>query len=425
MFRKTAFGRAAVLAASTAIVLGAAVMGSAAQDKTTITFANWATAEAATRPGIEEVIANFEKANPDIDVQSETISFSEIARQLVLRVRSGNPPDVAQIAGNDTLLLAATGGLELLSTIAADTVANLKPGSLSGLEVDGSLVALPWNQAPAGFWYNKAIMEKAGLDPENPPKTIDELNAALKSIKESQPDVIPLGVDTTNRAFSLSSNWPWMLTFGAKPVGADATGAESAEMKAYLTWMRDLAENGYIEVGRKIGEFRPLIAQDKVAFLWDQVLVQGVIQTTNKMSDEDFYKHYGVTVMPTGAAGKSFSFEGGHQLVMFKDSEKKEAAWKFMNFLATDPGAIKTYTIGYNRSLPPVAQTDDEELKTLLDTPVFTTYSNDIIPTIAPQPYGPQFAAAATAIMAGVPEAVTTSRPIDEIATAIQQQQAR
>ena len=425
MFRKTAFGRAAVLAASTAIVLGAAVMGSAAQDKTTITFANWATAEAATRPGIEEVIANFEKANPDIDVQSETISFSEIARQLVLRVRSGNPPDVAQIAGTDTLLLAATGGLEPLSAIAADTVANLKPGSLSGLEVDGSLVALPWNQAPAGFWYNKAIMEKAGLDPENPPKTIDELNAALKSIKESQPDVIPLGVDTTNRAFSLSSNWPWMLTFGAKPVGADATGAESAEMKAYLTWMRDLAEKGYIEVGRKIGEFRPLIAQDKVAFLWDQVLVQGVIQTTNKMSDEDFYKHYGVTVMPTGAAGKSFSFEGGHQLVMFKDSEKKEAAWTFMNFLAPDPGAIKTYTIGYNRSLPPVAQTDDEELKKLLDTPVFTTYSNDIIPTIAPQPYGPQFAAAATAIMAGVQEAVTSSRPIDEIATSIQQQLAR
>ena len=405
MFRKTAFGRAAVLAASTAIVLGAAVMGSAAQDKTTITFANWATAEAATRPGIEEVIANFEKANPDIDVQSETISFSEIARQL--------------------LLLAATGGLEPLSTIAADTVANLKPGSLSGLEVDGSLVALPWNQAPAGFWYNKAIMEKAGLDPENPPKTIDELNAALKAIKESQPDVIPLGVDTTNRAFSLSSNWPWMLTFGAKPVGADATGAESAEMKAYLTWMRDLADKGYIEVGRKIGEFRPLIAQDKVAFLWDQVLVQGVIQTTNKMSDEDFYKHYGVTVMPTGAAGKSFSFEGGHQLVMFKDREKKEAAWKFMNFLATDPGAIKTYTIGYNRSLPPVAQTDDEELKKLLDTPVFTTYSTDISPTIAPQPYGPQFAAAATAIMAGVQEAVTSSRPIDEIAASIQQQLAR
>lgn len=425
MFTKTAFGRAAVLAASTAVVLGAAVMGSDAQDKTTITFANWATAEAATRPGIEEVIANFEKANPDIDVQSETISFSEIARQLVLRVRSGNPPDVAQIAGNDTLLLAATGGLEPLSTIAADTVANLKPGALSGLEVDGSLVALPWNQAPAGFWYNKAIMEKAGLDPENPPRTIDELNAALKAIKESQPDVIPLGVDTTNRAFSLSSNWPWMLTFGAKPVGADATGAESAEMKAYLTWMRDLAEKGYIEVGRKIGEFRPLIAQDKVAFLWDQVLVQGVIQTTNKMSDEDFYKHYGVTVMPTGAAGKSFSFEGGHQLVMFKDSEKKEAAWKFMNFLATDPGAIKTYTIGYNRSLPPVARTDDEELKKMLDTPVFATYSNDIIPTIAPQPYGPQFAAAATAIMAGVQEAVTSSRPIDEIAASIQQQLAR
>ena len=52
-------------------------------------------------------------------------------------------------------------------------------------------------------------------------------------------------------------------------------------MKAYLSWMRELAKKGYIDPGRKIGEFRPLIAQDKVAFLWDQVLVQGVIQTTS------------------------------------------------------------------------------------------------------------------------------------------------
>jgi multiple sugar transport system substrate-binding protein len=47
------------------------------------------------------VIKDFEAAHPDIRIKSEAISFTEIARQLVLRVRSGNPPDVSEVAGNE------------------------------------------------------------------------------------------------------------------------------------------------------------------------------------------------------------------------------------------------------------------------------------------------------------------------------------
>lgn len=415
-------GLGPALAAAAVLLAPAAAL---TQDKTTVTFANWASAEGATRPGIEKVIADFETAHPDIEIRSEAISFSEIARQMVLRIRSGNPPDVAQIAGNDTFLLAATGGLEALdSHVGTELKAKLKAGSTESLTVDGHLIALPWNQAPAGLWYNKAILEKAGLDPAAPPKTIDALMDALAAIRKTQPDVIPLGLDTTNRAFSMSSNWPWMRTFGAKPVGEGATGADSPQMKAYLAWMRELAQKGYIEPGRKIGEFRPLIAQDKVAFLWDQVLVQGVIQTTNGMDDAAFYDRYGVTTLPEGPGGGSYSFEGGHQLVMFAASEHKKAAWTFMAYLATDPTAIEVYTIGYNRSLPPVAAPAGA-LAAKLDTPVVAAFSDRIIPTIAPQPYGPDFATAATAVMAGVQEAVTGDRPIDEIAASIQERLGR
>ena len=411
------------LTASVALALGGAITAHAQDGETiTLTFANWATAESATRPGIEKVIADFEAAHPNIKIESEALSFSEIARQLVLRVRSGNPPDVAQIAGNDTILVAATGGLEPLAPYAEDGTRDaLKPAALSGLEVEGELIALPWNLAPAGFWYNKAIMEMAGLDPASPPATIDELRAAMEAIRESQPDVIPLGMDTTNRAFALSSNWPWMLTFGAVPIGEQGTGADSEEMKNYLAWMRELSRKDFIDPGRKIGEFRPLAAQDKVAFHWDQVLVQGVIQSVNGMSDEAFFDRWGVTTQPVGSSGESYSFEGGHQLVMFADSEHKEAAWEFMKHLATSPDAIENYTVSYNASLPPLAEVP-ASIAGELDTPVFNAFLHEIIPTIAEQPYGPAFAAASTAIMAGVQEAVTGDKPIDEIAATIDQQ---
>jgi multiple sugar transport system substrate-binding protein len=420
MFRLSKMTRRSAFVASTILSLGMVITASHAAEKVTLTFANWADAEGATRPGIQAAIGAFEKENPDIQIESQAISFSEIARQLVLRVRSGNPPDVAEIAGNDTILLALTGKLEPLDGyLGAATKAELKPSSLAGLDHKGKLIAFPWTQAPAGLWYDKAVMQKAGLDPDNPPKTIDELMKDLAAIKKSQPDVIPLGLDTTNRAFSLISNWPWMKTFGADPFAKN--GATSDAMKKYLSWMRELAKEGYIDPGRKIGEFRPLIAQDKVGFLWDQVLLQGVIQSTNKMADADFYKHYGVTTQPAGSSGKSYSFEGGHQLVMFADGKHQKAAWKFIKFLATSPYATEHYTLSYEASLTPLKKAPTDALAKKLDTPVFNAFSDKIMSTVTALPYGPKFAPGATAIMAGVQQAVTGDTPIDQIAASIQQ----
>jgi multiple sugar transport system substrate-binding protein len=185
--------------------------------------------------------------------------------------------------------------------------------------------------------------------------------------------------------------------------------------------MRKLATEGLMDPGRKIGEFRPLAAQDKVAFDWDQVLLQGVIQGANGMSADDFYKTWGVAPMPVGPEGKAHSFEGGHQLVMFKNGTHKEAAWEFIKYLSTNPAVIGSYTLGVSSSLPSVASTGDAALDARLSTPIFDAFSKSVIPTITPQPYGAAYAAASTAIMAGVQDAVTGQTPIDDIAASIQQ----
>ena len=415
--------RRILFAASITLLFGFAIDAVAADGKIVITFANWAAAEGTTKPSIDQVIADFEKAHPDIQIKSEAISFSEIARQLALRLKAGNPPDVAQLAGNDTFVIASTGKLEPLGGyVDADLKGRLKADAVNGLQYQGKLIALPWTLAPAGFWYNKQVMAKAGLDPDKPPRTIDELMSAMATIKKSQPDVIPLALDTTNRPFSLQSNWPWMATFGATPLAASKGRADSPEMKRYLTWMRDLAKNGYIDPGRKIGEFRPLAAQDKVAFIWDQVLLQGVIQSVNKMSDADFYRHWGVTTQPVGPSGKPYSFEGGHQLVIFADSAQKKAAWTFIQYLATSPEAVKIYTLGPGSSLPPLSAAPNQELAAKLDTPIYRSFTVSVIPTLTTPPFGPAFATASSAIMAGVQQAVTGSEPIDQIANSIQQQ---
>jgi len=147
-----------------------------------------------------------------------------------------------------------------------------------------------------------------------------------------------------------------------------------------------------------------------------------VIQNANKMPDADFYKRWGVTTQPAGPSGKSYSFEGGHQLVMFADSKQKKAAWEFMQYLASSPDALRVYTLGPGASLPPLNAAPNPELAAKLDTPVFKSFTTSIVPTLTTPPFGPGFAPASNAIMAGVQQAVTGNEPIDQIATSIQQQ---
>lgn len=385
----------------------------------TITFANWADAETATRPGIEKMISEFEASHPGIKVKSEPISFTDIGHTLVLQQQSGNTPDVAELSGNDTFAVAATGALADLGSYLGNKKSEFEAGELKAATYKNKLVALPWTVNPPGLWYNKTLMKGAGLDPNSPPKTIDQLMTDLAAIHAKYPKVLAMGLDTTNRDFALSSNWPWMQAFGATPFKGDSATADTAQMKAYLSWMRELTKKGYLSTGHKIGDYRPLAAQNQVAFVWDQPVLQGVAQTANKQTNAQFFANWGVEPQPAGSSGKSYSVELGHQLALFNKSAHKAAAFQFMQWLATSPEAVKNYTVTYESSLPPLA-TPSADIAKLLDTPVLQAFTKDVLPTVVTPEYGPTYSEASSPIMSGVQTAVTSSTSIDSIAHTMQ-----
>ena len=50
---------------------------------------------------------------------------------------------------------------------------------------DGNMLSMPFNSSTPVMYYNKAAFEAAGLDPESPPKTWDEVVEASRAIIES------------------------------------------------------------------------------------------------------------------------------------------------------------------------------------------------------------------------------------------------
>jgi multiple sugar transport system substrate-binding protein len=386
----------------------------------TITFANWAAAETATKDHIAQTIAGFEQANPNIKVTSVPIAFTDIGHQLQLQNASGNAPDVAEVAGNDGPALVQAKALEPLENrLSKSFVDSLLPTVKALGEFQGHLDIAPWTVAPLGFWYNRDILAKAGLDPAAPPKTLDQLTTAMARIKSAEPDVIPLGLDTTNRTFGLDVNWALMRDFNANPFSGGKATADTAAMGQYLTFIRTLGQKGYTVPNQKIGYFRPLAAQAKVAFQFDGPYLQGVIQSVNHQSNADFYNTWGVTTLPAGSSGKHFSTPTDHQLVMFKSSRQKAAAAKFIEWLAGSKPAISDYTVKYESSLPPLKNAISA-FPAELNTPVFKAFASQVVPVVTRPAWGNTYTNGYSVVMAGVQKSIAGSEPISQIQSEMQ-----
>jgi multiple sugar transport system substrate-binding protein len=426
MARVEAVGGKKGLAALAGAVLMALVPGACGGGQpqsggpVTITFANWADAETATRPGIEAMIAQFEKQNPGVTVKSVPIAFSDIGHQLLLQNTSGNPPDVAEIAGNDWAALAEANALQPLDGLLSSSFTGSLIPTERGLgEYQGHLTAVPWTVAPFGLWYNRALMSQAGLDASKPPQTLDQLLTDLQTVKSKLPGVIPLGVDTTNRAFGLDVNWPLMLDFGARPIDNGRANAGTPQMIQYLQFMNTLGTKGYTVPDHLIGYFRPLCAQNKVVFQFDGPYLQGVIQSDNHMNDADFYKTWGVEPWPAGASGRHYSVPTDHQLVIFKRSPRQPAAAKFVEWLAGSDQAITGYTFKYESSLPPV-QNATAKFPQQMSSPVYQAFLRQIVPVVVRPPWGGAYTSGYSTIMSGVQTAVGGSQPIGQVQATMQ-----
>ncbi len=424
-WRRSRAARLAAVTCAGALVTAACGTGGGGGEsggKKTVTFMNWAVTEDATRPGIKKMIAYFEKQNPNINIESIGVSYSNIATQILRQAQAGNPPCMAEVQGNYTLSLAEAGLLQPLGELASPEFENrIIERELELGVIGGKLQAIPWTVAPFGLWYNKKIMQQVGLDPQNPPKNFDELLAALKKVHQAKPDIIAFGMDTSNRTFGLDTSWSLMKAFGDVPFKNGKASANTPGMKRYLSFMRTIAKQNYTPPGKKGGYFREPAANGQVAFVINGPYLKNVVQSTTGMSNQEFFDTWGLTTLPAGPAGGPYSVPTDHQLAMLEACENPQAAWKFMRFLAVSKYAIVNYTLEYENSIPPIANPSPQVAKQL-DNPIAQTFIDDIVPTVTRPEWGQAYSSAYSEVMASVQQAMTSSDSIDEIARRMQAQ---
>lgn len=389
--------------------------------KAVVTFADWAVTESNTEPGIDAMIRKFESLYPNITIRQQPISYTDIDHQLLLEAKSGNAPDVAELQGDYTYDLAATGDLEPLSSFLTPATRSLFIKRELGLgKIGGKQLAIPWTVGPFALWYNKTVLAQAGLSPAAP-STWTQLLSDLQVIHTKLPKIIDFGTDSTSREYGLDQNWPVMQSFGGVPFKATTATASSAGFASYLTFMRTIAKDGYTPEGQKGGSFRQPAASNQVAFTIDGPYVKGVVQSVNHETNQAFYNNWGIAPLPAGPSGTHYSTPSDHQLVMFTTTPTadQKAAWQFMTWLATSNYAALNYTIPYEGSIPPLAHPAGT-VATQLNNPISQAFIHQVIPTVDTPDWGAQYSSAYLDVMAAIQQAMTSATPITTITTSLQ-----
>lgn len=218
---KKLFRVAPMLAAMIAALLMLA-LGVAAQDAPVV-VTWWHIATEADRLAIyEEIEASFEAANPGIDVQPTVLENEAFKQQLVTVMQAGDPPDLFHTWGGGPLWAFAEAGLvrDITEFLDAEDGAwrssFASEGALGLFGLGEEQYGVPFNFGPVGMWYNKALMEQAGLDPENPFTTWDEFVVAIEALQEL--GVAPIAVGE-------SEKWPghfWFAYLALRLGGGEA-----------------------------------------------------------------------------------------------------------------------------------------------------------------------------------------------------------
>ncbi|MFF5447846.1 ABC transporter substrate-binding protein [Streptomyces sp. NPDC012888] len=126
---------------------------------------------------VEDVIEAFERRYPEVDVTWEDVPGDGYNEKLVADARAGTLPDVVNLSTDSFQLLADRGMLADVAALDPQLAAQYVPGAWEQFKLPGrgdAVYAYPWYVTPEILTYNRELFERAGLDPDRPPVTVEQ-----------------------------------------------------------------------------------------------------------------------------------------------------------------------------------------------------------------------------------------------------------
>ncbi|MFD9760450.1 extracellular solute-binding protein [[Kitasatospora] papulosa] len=288
-----------------------------------------------------EDVKTFNKKYPKVRIEGKSTPGQCLEPpRFTAMLKGKSQPDVFYAYFTDLQQVLDNDGAADISAYVDDTsvpaLKDIQPQVLDVARKDGKLYALPTSNYTMGLMINRKLFTQAGLDPDTPPATWEEVRAASRKIAALGKGVAGFG------EYSAGNNGGWHFTATQYALGGDvvdASGRKAAfnddKGKQVLQQLHDMRWEDD-SMGRtqllKWGDLQKQIATDKLGmFLAAPDDIAYMVQQLGAK-----YENFGLGPIP-GAQGTLF---GGNNYMIKKGSspDKIKAAVAWLNFKNLTPG---------------------------------------------------------------------------------------
>ncbi|MCK9897349.1 ABC transporter substrate-binding protein [Frankia sp. AgB32] len=299
--------------------------------------------------GTQQLIDEFEKANPNITIKPEAVAAADVLTKLRTETAAGSPPDVVQLGWSKAG--EARSALPLVPVQDIPTAAEWKSGTdgiypniLKAVSNSGTgkVDIMPFSISVPVLYYNADLFIKAGLDPARPPKTLAEVKAAATAITRTGKQGVYFGVADPGKSDYLTQSI--MNSSGGGEVdGSGAVTVDSPRSIAGLNAIRDLVVGGQ-QPKVTATDAQAAFAGGNIGMM---IFTTAAMSTFEKSAKGKFDLRTAAFPSFDGSAPRP-TYSGAGLAVLGKDKGRQQAAWKFIQFLTSPQGfTILTKSIGY------------------------------------------------------------------------------
>jgi multiple sugar transport system substrate-binding protein len=298
----------------------------------------------------QRILQPFEqRTGIDVDVQlvGWDVQFDRIRNAAV----SGEGPDITQAGTTQVPFFAALGGFEDVSARIGDIGGSgaYAPGVWKTTQVVGQdgTYAVPWFTEARAIYYRKDALQKAGVDPSTAFSTWDSFRTTLEAINQKVPSldgeaIQPFG-SPGKKAFDLVHHvMPFVWDAGGAELNADGTKSaiDTPQAEQGVDFMARLIQDGLYDKSQLERDGTQVENQFKGGRLAVWMGGPWVLGSVTRADDDTWSagarKNVGIAPMPAGPTGKGYTFVGGSNLMVFKSSKHKDAAWELVKYLSSD-----------------------------------------------------------------------------------------
>jgi ABC-type glycerol-3-phosphate transport system substrate-binding protein len=330
-----------ILIATLLLIPGCSRHPEQVQGKVTVTF--WHSFVASTIPSLENLLRDFELSHPAIHIQAQYIPTGDgLIQKLVSAIQSKTTPDVSWIHADFLDKLVESGSLVPLKqflegpdSLPAEDLRDIFPALLEAGMYRGELFSMPMEATSLALFYNRGLFRSAGLDPDRPPQTWEELEHYALRLT-SPPDAegrrdrygffVPVFPASGELNIWMILQWtPFLWQAGGDEFSPDRFEVRfdsPAGIKAVSFWKRIYKAEDFSRFGiaHDLG-----FASGKLAMVLDG---PWNLPRYRAMKGVDWR----VAPLPAGPEGHA-TYIAGEQLAIFRQSAHQAEAWTFVKWM--------------------------------------------------------------------------------------------